>query len=59
MDWNVDRKKCMTCGACVGVCSTNAIELKETGIIYDENNCISCKSCDLICPVNAIKVEKK
>lgn len=57
MNWNIDRKKCMTCGACIGVCSTNAIQLKEIGIVYAKKKCINCKSCELVCPVNAIMVE--
>ena len=57
MNWNIDRKKCMTCGACVGVCSTNAIELKVIGISYNEKKCVTCKSCEVVCPVNAIRVE--
>ena len=57
MNWNIDRKKCMTCGACVGVCSTNAIELKVIDISYNEKKCVTCKSCEVVCPVNAIRVE--
>ncbi|HNV00918.1 MAG TPA: 4Fe-4S binding protein [archaeon] len=51
--------KCLYCGACVGVCPTQAITLKDTRIEIDENKCISCGACVKICPVGAMKIEGK
>jgi len=51
--------KCAYCGACVGVCPTAAIVLKDTRIFIDEKKCISCGSCVKICPVGAMSIEKK
>ena len=50
-----DRRMCMWCGACVGICPQNAITLHETRIeFYDE--CNLCNTCLKACPVGAISV---
>ena len=54
--WKIDRKKCLRCGACVGVCPKLALELKESGVQIDRKKCISCGICEKICPVGAIEV---
>lgn len=57
--WNVDEKKCLTCGGCVGVCPVSALELTSNyGLRCDPKKCISCKACQNFCPVGAILVEK-
>jgi NAD-dependent dihydropyrimidine dehydrogenase PreA subunit len=56
--WEIDRKKCLRCGACVGVCQKMALDLKEFGISHDKNLCIDCGICERVCPVGAIKVRK-
>lgn len=53
--WKIDRKKCLRCGACVGVCPRLALELKESGVQHDPELCINCKLCEKVCPVGAIK----
>ena len=53
----VDRRACMWCGACVGVCPQNAITLHETRIeFYDE--CNLCATCTRACPVGAIDMAR-
>jgi ferredoxin len=47
----------MYCGACVGVCPTQAIILKDTRIIIDDKKCINCGACINICPVGAMSKE--
>lgn len=54
-----DSDKCVYCGACVGVCPTQALVLKDTKIIVIEEKCISCGACVTICPVNAMDLPKK
>jgi ferredoxin len=54
--WIIDRKKCMECGACVGVCPKLALRLVEDGIHNNENVCNLCGLCQKICPLGAIKV---
>lgn len=53
----VDRNKCISCGACVSPCPTNAItQLSDWGIEIDDEKCIRCKICVDACPVRAIKL---
>jgi len=58
MAWSIDNKKCLRCGACVGVCPVNALRLTEHGVEVDKNKCVLCGTCVTICPVKAIRVEK-
>ncbi|MEI7961268.1 MAG: 4Fe-4S dicluster domain-containing protein [archaeon] len=51
--------KCLYCGACVSVCPTAAIVLKDVRIFVDEEKCISCGACVNICPVGAMIIESK
>ncbi len=55
MGWTVDRRKCNTCGACVGVCPTLALEMNST-LTCDPALCNLCGICEKVCPVAAIKV---
>jgi len=54
----INRNKCGYCGACVSVCPTLALDLKEVWIDVDENLCNSCMICRKVCPVGAIEVKK-
>ena len=56
--WDIDRKKCLRCGACVGVCPEIAIELRNNGITYNEELCALCGLCEKVCSVGAIEVTK-
>lgn len=53
MIW-VNREKCGYCGACVGVCPNNALELMETYIVIGKN-CDECKLCVKMCPIGALE----
>jgi len=53
--WTLDRRKCNTCGACVGVCPTLALEMNST-LTCDPELCNLCGICEKVCPVAAIKV---
>ena len=52
---DLDRDLCLFCGACVGVCPTNAmfLEYNDRDIWVDEN-CTDCLLCTRICPVGAL-----
>jgi ferredoxin len=56
--WNIDREKCLRCGACVSVCPVDALELAEHGIVWDKEKCTFCQICEKACPLGAIKVER-
>jgi len=55
----VDKNKCLYCGGCVGVCPYDAIELRETAIVFNLEKCVRCSLCMQFCPVGAITVDKK
>lgn len=56
--WMIDRRKCLECGACVGVCPELALRLIEDGIHNNEELCSACSLCEKICPIGAITVVK-
>jgi len=53
----VDKKKCISCGACANNCPKGAID-KET-LEIDEEKCIRCMACAKNCPNEARKIEFK
>jgi len=54
----IKEDKCDFCGACVGVCPEDAIELKEFSLVILEDLCTNCSKCVWICPVEALKFNK-
>lgn len=54
--FNLNKEKCLRCGACVSVCPLQALELDESGIIWDEEKCNFCKICKKICPAQVIEI---
>ncbi|MFH1403597.1 MAG: 4Fe-4S binding protein [Candidatus Altiarchaeota archaeon] len=55
----VNRRVCLYCGGCVGVCPQNAIELRETLIDIDQDKCNDCGLCFKFCPAGAMVKEGK
>ena len=54
-EYNVDKSACTSCGACVGICPKDAIEIGEDGkAIIDQTKCNQCGKCIAICPEDAI-----
>lgn len=55
--------RCSGCGACTAVCSTNAIQMTDSGLFYfpqvDEAKCINCGACVQVCPVNTPKEKSR
>ncbi|UCD02953.1 MAG: 4Fe-4S binding protein [Candidatus Aenigmatarchaeota archaeon] len=58
MAWDINRDKCLRCGACVSVCPELALDLKEGGIKNDAEKCTLCGICQKVCPPHAIEVKK-
>ncbi len=54
----IDRYKCGYCGACVGVCKFNALELVETWIDI-KDGCTECGVCSKVCPVGALSLPEE
>lgn len=52
----VDKKKCISCGACQNVCPTEAILLprKKAKAKVFGGKCVGCPNCSGVCPVDAI-----
>jgi len=53
----VDPEVCMRCGACAGVCPSDAIEATD-GCVRPNERCTDCGLCARICPVGAITIGK-
>ena len=49
---------CVDCGACVGVCPTNAISMIDLSQDIDEDKCVRCGACVEVCPVRALSLKK-
>ena len=53
-----DENQCIHCGACTGVCPTQALYMDtDTWLLeFDPDKCIVCEQCVTACPVSAIDV---
>ena len=53
-----DEDKCYQCGACTGICPTDAlfVQRPEMAIIFDEDKCTACGLCVGVCPARAMEV---
>jgi ferredoxin len=55
----VDWDKCTQCGACVSICPTDALYIKDRRtmeVAFDPEKCIACELCIRPCPPRAIEV---
>jgi electron transfer flavoprotein alpha subunit len=50
-----DKKLCLRCSGCVGVCPQSALNLREHGIECNDA-CTNCGICVSFCPVQAISL---
>lgn len=44
---------CISCGACVAECPTDAISEDDSKYVIDAEKCIECGACADVCPVDA------
>jgi len=55
----IDAEKCIDCGACTGVCPTDALILdSEKKLVVREEKCVLCGNCLKACPRNAVILYK-
>ncbi|MEM3712878.1 MAG: 4Fe-4S binding protein [Thermoproteota archaeon] len=55
----IDVEKCIDCGACTGVCPTDALTLdSEKKLVVKEEKCILCGNCLKACPRSAVILYK-
>jgi len=52
----VDKKKCIGCGTCVGFCPEAVMEIKNKKVEIDYEYCKGCGVCADVCPVKAIRM---
>ncbi|MCX5750913.1 MAG: 4Fe-4S binding protein [Candidatus Saganbacteria bacterium] len=58
-DIRVNWDKCVQCGACVSICPTGALYIKDRKtmeVAFDTEKCIACELCIRPCPPRAIEV---
>lgn len=57
----IDEQKCDLCGACVGACPENVMNLTLRELEIDNDGCTNCSKCVWVCPVGALALilEKK
>ena len=58
-DIKVNWEKCIQCGACVAICPTGALYIKDRKTMevgFDSDKCIACELCIRPCPPRAIEV---
>jgi ferredoxin len=53
-----DESKCTSCGACLAVCPTEALEVDRTTwlVRFDPQKCIGCEACIPACPPRAMEI---
>lgn len=55
---NIDKDKCIKCGACKSICPHDAILLND-GFEVKKERCLGCTQCANICPQKAINMESQ
>lgn len=58
MPLKIDQEVCTGCGACLGACAYDALEMKDDKASVDLDKCTLCGSCVDVCPVECISIEK-
>ena len=56
MPIQVDHDTCTGCGACVGTCPVEVLEMKDGKASYIGDGCIDCGACVSVCPVEALSL---
>ncbi len=58
--FNFDKEKCISCGQCVEICTSNLLVLKDSEYPVmragTEERCLKCGHCEAICPGGAIDI---
>ncbi|MFA4839069.1 MAG: 4Fe-4S binding protein [Candidatus Neomarinimicrobiota bacterium] len=49
--------ECISCGACVSECPSDAISEGDNKYVIDAGKCTDCDACTPVCPTGAISAE--
>ncbi len=52
----INENRCDLCGACVGVCPENVMNLSARQLSIDHQGCTRCQRCIWVCPVRALSL---
>ena len=56
----VDRRRCVSCGACVGECPRGALRVwRGCFAIVDPAACVGCGKCSRVCPADCITLKPR
>jgi len=55
---NLDKEKCIDCGACISLCPVNCLSMEDFELKVEEDKCILCGRCVKACPLNALSIKK-
>ncbi|MDA8440952.1 MAG: 4Fe-4S binding protein, partial [Peptococcaceae bacterium] len=56
---DIDKTRCIGCGACVVECPFEALDLVDGIAVVNHEKCTRCGKCVKVCPTNALKLEKE
>lgn len=55
-----DKKRCVSCGACLKVCPREAISIwKGCYAVMDPDLCVGCGKCEKTCPAGCIILKER
>ena len=52
----IDREKCIGCGACIAVCPSETLSLEDGKAVVSGSQSLSCGHCEAVCPQAAVSV---
>jgi electron transfer flavoprotein alpha subunit/NAD-dependent dihydropyrimidine dehydrogenase PreA subunit len=55
---DIDKDKCIGCGACIDVCPFGALSLVDDMVVVNDK-CTGCGACLLACPMHALSLQEK
>ena len=53
---DIDRDKCIGCGACIAVCPSETLSLKDGKAVVSGSQSLACGHCEAVCPEAAVRV---
>ena len=54
---NIDKDKCIGCGACVKDCPASHLRIEDKKAVIQNDMCIGCGHCYAICPKEAVAIK--